>query len=206
MPVLQAAGTRTVCLARREGWQGQPESVTADDAAGRDRLAHAAEDLEAYESGVARWPIHLGLVRFCVPTRAAFRYKLLMLDGIKSSPDDPVQFKGLVSQMGEEITSLTYYVEKQKAELHGHRKARFGSKSEGIDKLALDLEDDQEIEAAVDAQHAERDAGDEGEAKPSRPKRKHNRTPLPDHLGRQDEVLSAGEECGDCGGSGPREG
>ena len=67
-----------------------------------------------------------------------------MLDAIQSLPDDPVQLKGLVFQMGEEITSLTYQVEKLKAELHGHRKARFGSKSEG-----LDLQDDQEIEAAV---------------------------------------------------------
>lgn len=36
---------------------------------------------------------------------------------------------------------------------------------------------------------------------PPRPKRKHNRAPGPEHLNRQDEVLSAGEECNDCGGS-----
>ena len=127
-----------------------------------------------------------------------------MLDAIKSLPDDPAQLKGLVSQMGEEITSLTYQVEKLKAELHGHRKARFGSKSEGLDQLALDLQDDQEIEAAANEQHAEHDVGDEGVgdvAKPPRPKRKHNRAPLPEHLDRQDEVLSAGDACKDCGGS-----
>ena len=127
-----------------------------------------------------------------------------MLDAIKSLPDDPAQLKGLVSQMGEEITSLTYQVEKLKAELHGHRKARFGSKSEGLDQLALDLQDDQEIEAAANEQHAEHDVGDEGVgdvAKPPRPKRKHNRAPLPEHLDRQDEVLSAGDACNDCGGS-----
>jgi len=94
-----------------------------------------------------------------------------------------------------EVTSLTCQNEKLRAELHGHRKARFGSKSEDIDQLALDLEDDQEIEAAAEAQHAEQDAGDEGDgaaAKQPRAKRQHNRTPLPDHLDRQDEVLSAG--------------
>lgn len=127
-----------------------------------------------------------------------------MLDAIKSLPDDPAKLKGLVSQMGEEITSLTYQIEKLKAELHGHRKARFGSSSESGDQLALDLQDDQEIEAAADAQHVEQ-AGDheEGEVttKPSRAKRKHNRAPLPEHLDREDEVLSTGDECGDCGGS-----
>ena len=122
-----------------------------------------------------------------------------MLDALKSLPDDPAQLKGLVSQMDEEITSLTYQVEKLKAELHGHRKARFGSSSEGLDQLALDLQDDQEIETAAEAQHAEQDAGDE--AKQPRPKRKHNRAPLPEHLDRQEEVLSAGDECNDCGGS-----
>ncbi len=124
-----------------------------------------------------------------------------MLDAVKSLPDGPTQLKGLVSRMGEEITSLAYQVEKLKAELHGHRKARFGSRPESLDQLALDLQDDREIEAAADAQHAEQDAGDEGEAKPPLPKRQHNRTPLPDHLDRQDEVLSAGKECNDCGGS-----
>ena len=127
-----------------------------------------------------------------------------MLDAIKSLPDDPAKLKGLVSQMGEEITSLTYQIEKLKAELHGHRKARFGSSSQSGDQLALDLLDDQGVEAAAAAQHAEQDGGDDvGEVatKPSRAKRKHNRAPLPAHLDREDEVLSAGDACGDCGGS-----
>ena len=99
-----------------------------------------------------------------------------------------------------EVQAQAYQIEKLKAELHGHRKARFGSSSESIDQLALDLSDDQEIEAAADAQRAEQDSGDDA-AKTPRPKRKHNRAPLPDHLDRQDGVLSAGEECSDCGGS-----
>ena len=98
-----------------------------------------------------------------------------------------------------EVQGLTYQDEKLKAELHGHRKARFGSKSEGLEQLALNCQDDQEIEAAADAQYAEHHAGDEGVE--GRTKRKHNCAPLPEHLDRQDEVLSPSEESGDCGGS-----
>ena len=126
-----------------------------------------------------------------------------MLDAFKSLPDDPAKLKGLVPQMDQEITSLTYQVEKLKAELAGHRKARFGSKSESLDQLALDLQDDEEIEAAAEAQQAEQSSGNDEEAASNKPraKRKHNRTPLPDHLDRQDAVLSPGEDCGACGGS-----
>ena len=125
-----------------------------------------------------------------------------MLNALECLPDDPAKLKGLVSRMDQEITSLTYQVEKLKAELHGHRKARFGSRSESMDQLALDLQDDQEIEAAANEQKNE--AGSNGTDvdetdKPAR--RKHSRNPLPDHLDRQDEVLSPGEDCTDCGGS-----
>ncbi|SDP01138.1 Transposase [Lutimaribacter pacificus] len=95
-----------------------------------------------------------------------------------------------------EVQSLTYQNEKLRAELHGHRKARFGSKSESLDQLAFDLAEDAEIEVAAESQKNEAAKAD---SKPS--KRQHSRKPLPDHLERQDEVLSAGEECGDCGGS-----
>ena len=127
-----------------------------------------------------------------------------MLDAIKSLPEDPAELRAVSELLMAEVQSLTYQNEKLKAELYGHRKARFGSKSEGLDQLALDLQDDQEIEAAADAQDSEQDAGDEGNeasSKPPRAKRKHNRAPLPDHLDRQDEVLSPGEDCNDCGGS-----
>ena len=126
-----------------------------------------------------------------------------MLNALESLPEAPAELKGLVSRMDQEITSLTYQVEKLKAELAGYRKARFGSRSESMDQLALDLQDDEEIEAAAEAQQAEQSSGDDEEAASNKPraKRKHNRTPLPDHLDRQDEVLSPGEDCGACGGS-----
>lgn len=127
-----------------------------------------------------------------------------MLDAIKSLPDDPAQLKGLISQMEQEITSQAYQIEKLKAELHGHRKARFGSASESADQLALDLQDDEEIGAAVAAQQAEEASGDcdegDGQAKP-RAKRKHGRNPLPEHLERQKQVLPTGDACNECGGT-----
>ena len=121
-----------------------------------------------------------------------------MLDAFKSLPDDPAKLKGLVSQMDQEITSLTYQVEKLKAELAGYRKARFGSKSESLDRLALDLQDDEEIKAAAEAQQVEQSSGNDEEVASNKPraKRKHNRTLLPDQLDRQDAVLSPGEDCG----------
>ena len=71
-----------------------------------------------------------------------------------------------------------------------------------MDQPAFDLQEDEEIEAAANEQKNE--AGSNGTDvdetdKPAR--RKHSRTPLPDHLDRQDEVLSPGEDCTDCGGS-----
>ena len=125
-----------------------------------------------------------------------------MLHTLKSMPDDPAKLKGLISQMEDEIKSQAYQIEKLKAELHGHRKARFGSKSESMDQLALDLSDDVEIEAAANEQKNKIGSNDTDADEADKPsKRKHSRRPLPDHLDRQDEVLSPGEDCTDCGGS-----
>jgi len=103
-----------------------------------------------------------------------------------------------------EVQSLMYQNEKLKAGLAGHRKARFGSKSESLAQLAFDLQDDAEIGAAAEAHHTEQHTGDDeedGSSKPPRPKRKHSRTPLPDHPDRQDAVLSPAEDCAECGGA-----
>ena len=119
-----------------------------------------------------------------------------MLDALKSLPEDPAELRAVSERLMAEVQSLTYQNEKLKAELHGHRKARLGSKSESLDQLAFDLAEDVEIEVAAEAQKSE---PAEADSKPS--KRQHSRKPLPDHLERQDEVLSAGEECDECGGS-----
>ena len=118
-----------------------------------------------------------------------------MLDALKSLPEDPDELRGLVAMMGDEIKSLTYQNEKLKAELAGHRKARFGSKSESLDQLAFDLSEDVEIAAAAEDQRAALPTDTE-----AKPKRQHSRKPLPDHLERREQVLSPGEAC-DCGGT-----
>jgi len=121
----------------------------------------------------------------------------VMLDTFKSLPEDPTELRAVSKLMAAEIQSQAYQIEKLKGQLAGHQKARFGSKSETLDQLTFDLAEDTEIEAAVDAQKAEQCP----DAKPT--KRKHSRKPLPDHLDRMDEVLSAGDECTDCGAKAP---
>jgi len=116
----------------------------------------------------------------------------------KSLPDDPTELRAVSALMVAEIKAQAYQIEKLKNELAVHRKARFGAKSESMDQLAFDLQEDAEIEAAADAQKtAIKDDADDGVPA----KRSHNRAPLPDHLERQEEVLSPGETCIDCGGA-----
>jgi transposase len=125
-----------------------------------------------------------------------------MSETFKTLPDDPAELRAVSELMVQHIQSLTYQNEKLKAELDGHRKARFGSKSETSEQLALDLQEDTEIEAAAQEQ-AQDDAVDEGaasEEEQTQRKRTHNRAPLPKHLKREQTVLSSGETCGDCGG------
>lgn len=74
----------------------------------------------------------------------------------------------------------------------------FCSKFEAMDQLAFDLQEDIEIAAASEAGKAASTA-DTDQSLPA--KRTHNRAPLPDHLERQEEILSPGDACNDCGGA-----
>lgn len=116
-----------------------------------------------------------------------------MLDALKTLPEDPDELRGLVAIMGDEIKSLTYQNEKLKAELAGYRKARFGSTSERLDQLALNLVEDVEIAAAAEEQKAEPSTA-------AKPKRQHSRKPLPDHLERREDVLMP-DRIFTCGGA-----
>lgn len=78
-----------------------------------------------------------------------------MLDTFKSLPEDPAELRAVSERLMAEVQSLTYQNEKLKAELHGHRKARLGSKSESLNQLAFDLAEDVEIEVAAEAQKSE---------------------------------------------------
>ena len=72
-----------------------------------------------------------------------------MHETFKSLPKDPAELRAVSELMAAEIKSQAYQIEKLKKELAGHRKARFGSKSEAMDQLAFDLQEDIEIAAAA---------------------------------------------------------
>lgn len=97
--------------------------------------------------------------------------------------------------MGEQIKSLTPKVEDLQGQLVAHRNAWFGSKSESLDQMAFDLQEDTGIAQAAQAQHDE--TGPEGDVVPSDlpARRQHSSAPLPDPLERQTEVLSPGDAC-----------
>ena len=115
-----------------------------------------------------------------------------MLDDAKELPNDPAALKGLVAS---EVKHQALFIEKLKHQLAGMRQHRFGSRSEALDQLALALED-QEIAAS-----AQEPAPDDAKAdRPTAPKGKPKRKPLPGHLPRNEEILSPGDACGQCGG------
>lgn len=117
-----------------------------------------------------------------------------MLDDLENLPEDPAELKALVGLLGNEVKSQALLIEKLRHQLAGHARHRFGSRSESLDQLALSFAEDEAIAEAAEAQTApvERDR---------KPKRRHSRKPLPDHLERNETVISPGETCGDCGGA-----
>jgi len=115
-----------------------------------------------------------------------------MLDDAATLPDDPERLKALVASLASELKSRDILIEKLRHQLSGLRRHRFGSSAETLDQLSLSLEDEEVARAA------EKPATEpaENERKPSAPRRK----PLPDHLPREEQVLSPGESCEACGG------
>ena len=87
-------------------------------------------------------------------------------------------------------------IAKLQHQLSGLRRHQFGSRSESIDQLELTLEEEEIARAA-----ATPPGEDEKANQTNGEKRKPRRKPLPDHLHRNDQVLSPGEACNACGGS-----
>lgn len=117
-----------------------------------------------------------------------------MLADLETLPDDAEELKGLVGLLAGELKSRDILIEKLRHQLAGHARYRFGSRSESLDQLNLSFAEDEAIaEAAAD------------QVAPIEPKqktkRRHSRKPLPDHLERNETVLSPGEICDDCGGA-----
>jgi transposase len=129
---------------------------------------------------------------------------MAMLDDAQNLPDDTAQLKAIVvareaeiAAHKSEIRARDLLIEKLKHQLAGLRRHRFGAKSEALDQLELLLEGE-EIAAAADETKIERASRPE-------PKGQPKRKPLPDHLPRDDQVISPmglrGEACGRCGGT-----
>ncbi|MFT7572351.1 MAG: transposase [Paracoccaceae bacterium] len=115
-----------------------------------------------------------------------------MLDDAQELPNDPAILKGLVASLASELKFRDILIEKLKHQLVGLRRHRFGSRSESLDQLELTLEEEEIALAAEAPVQQDTAAADE--------KRQPKRRPLPDHLPRNETVLSAGDACADCGG------
>jgi len=117
-----------------------------------------------------------------------------MLNNLESLPNDPVELQGMVTLLAREVKSQALFIEKLQHELHGANRHRFGSKSESLDQLQLCLAEDEEIAVAAETAEAP-------EPEVAQPKNKPRRKPLPEHLERNEQVLTPGDDCSRCGGS-----
>jgi len=120
-----------------------------------------------------------------------------MLRDFDALPEDPSELRAVSKLLAAEVKSQALMIEKLKHQLAGHNRHRFGSKSESLDQLNLAFAEEEEIAEAAEEQAAP----SPGSANADKPARQHSRKPLPDHLDRHDQLLSPGEECGQCGGS-----
>ena len=108
-----------------------------------------------------------------------------MTDAAHVLPDDIAELKAMVRYRD-------LLIEKLKHQLAGLRRHRFGSSSEALDQLELTLE---EAEVAAAAELVGPSSGD-----PTLAKEQPKRRPLPDHVPRNEQLLSPGEACSRCGG------
>jgi hypothetical protein len=101
-----------------------------------------------------------------------------------------------ITRQSAELLARDLLIEKLKLQLAHLRRHRFGAKSETLDQIIDQL--DLALEEAEIAASSKRHDTPSVEPEPkSQPKRK----PLPDHLPREDVVLSPGETCEQCGGA-----
>ena len=118
-----------------------------------------------------------------------------MTEGADILPSNPDDLRKFAARLLTDLKHRDLKIAKLEHQLAGLRRDRFGASSEALDQLQLSLEDE-EIAAAREEPDPAR-AADAGKATKDKPKRK----PLPDRLPRNEEVLSPGDTCGDCGGS-----
>jgi transposase len=115
-----------------------------------------------------------------------------MLNNLESLPNDPVELQDMVKLLAKELKNRDLKITDLKHQLAGHNRHRFGSKSESLDQLQLSLENEEIVAAAEEIDAPEPEA--------SEPKNKPKRKPLPEHLERNEQVLTPGDNCSKCGG------
>ncbi len=101
-----------------------------------------------------------------------------------------------IARQSAELLARDLLIEKLKLQLANLRRHRFGAKSEALDQIIDQLELALE-EAEFAASQKRHDTPSVDLAPKEQPKRK----PLPDHLPRENVVLSPGETCEQCGGA-----
>jgi transposase len=116
-----------------------------------------------------------------------------MLNTFDNLPEDPAELRQFTELLATEVKAQALMIEKLQHQLHGANLHRFGSKSEGMEQLQLFAENEEISKASVEVVETT-------PAEPVEPKEKPKRKPLPDHLDRIERVLSAGEDCPECGG------
>lgn len=128
-------------------------------------------------------------------------YIVSMLGTTQNLPGDIAELRAILAVRDEEIAASKaeirvrdLLIEKLKHQLAGMRRHRFGPSSEALDQLALTLEDEEIAASARD------DANAIKADQPAAPKDKPKRKPLPEHLPRNEEILSPGDACEHCGG------
>jgi len=117
-----------------------------------------------------------------------------MLSETQSLPDDPAELRDTAQQLVSLVKSQALRIAKLEHQLAGMRRHRFGSRSESLDQLELTLEEEEIAVAKATPPDLPSDTGDASKEKPKR-------KPLPANLPRQEQRLSPGESCGDCGGA-----
>ncbi|WP_057463324.1 IS66 family transposase [Pseudovibrio sp. POLY-S9] len=118
-----------------------------------------------------------------------------MLKDLNICLEDPVKLRAVNKLLAAEVKALSLKVEQLQHQLHGANRNRFGSKSETLDQLNLNLAEDKAIAEAAEDQCNPASSVDKSE------KRQHSRKPLPAHLERNDTVLVPSDNCRQCGGA-----
>jgi transposase len=122
-----------------------------------------------------------------------------MLNNPQALPDEAAELKAMVMARDAEIHVKDLLIEKLKHQLSGLQRHRFGASSETLDQLELVLESE-EIAAA---QGLAEDSDAQAEIS-SKPKVQPKRKPLPDHLPRDEYIISPDliqeGSCDHCGG------